>query len=377
MSGTNDDVSITVGASQIAGWETVTITRSAEMFPNYFSFSMTEEFSQDPNTILAIPGKGICQVKIGSDLVVTGYVDRYTTSIDAHSHNVEITGRGLCEDLADCSVDITNESSPFYNGAVAVESAIDLAEKLAATSKLNARIAVSDRGPPIPKLLVAPGETSYELLEKVCRYAGYLIYEDETGTVVLDRAGTAKMASGFAQGVNVEAATSSLSVEQRFTTYTIMASTVDQATEGAKVDVSNKRATAKDDALIAMGRVRPRIIISQQTDGNADFADRMVKWEMARRNGRSQSVQLTCDSWRDSAGKLWQPNRLAPVNLPALKVVNAEWLIATVVFRKDQGGTHADIQLMPPDAFSIEPTTLTLFDRELDAKAPAALDGVS
>jgi prophage tail gpP-like protein len=374
----SDDVSITVGTSQIAGWETVTITRSAELFPNFFAFSMTEEFSQDPNTILAIPGKGICQVKIGPDLVITGYVDRYTTSIAPHSHNVEITGRGLCEDLSDCSVDITNASSPFFNGQVAVASAIDLAEKLAAASGLKARLAVSDAGAPIPKLLVAPGETSYELLEKVCRYAGYLIYEDETGCVVLDRAGTAKMASGFAQGVNVEAATASLSMEQRFTKYTILASTVDQATEGAAVDVSQKRATAVDEGLLAMGRVRPRIIISQQTDGNADFAQRMVNWEMARRYGRSQSVQLTCDSWRDSAGALWQPNRLATVNLPALKLVNAQWLIATVVFRKDQGGTHADVQLMPPDAFSIEPTILTPFDRELDAKAPAANpDGVS
>ena len=61
----------------------------------------------------------------------------------------------------------------------------------------------------------------------------YLVYEDERGQVVLDRGGTKKMASGFVQGVNVEAATASLSVQDRFTDITVMYSSIDQTSEGA------------------------------------------------------------------------------------------------------------------------------------------------
>ena len=77
--------------------------------------------------------------------------------------------------------------------------------------------------------------------------------------------------------------------------------------------------------------------------------------------------KLTCDSWRDSAGKLWQPNYLATVDLPTLKLSKVKWIIATVTFRKDASGTHADLTLMPPDAFSVQPSTLNIFDREFNA----------
>ncbi|MGI4940908.1 MAG: phage baseplate assembly protein [Janthinobacterium lividum] len=76
------------------------------------------------------------------------------------------------------------------------------------------------------------------------------------------------------------------------------------------------------------------------------------------RNGRSQTISLTCDSWRDSAGTLWQPNALARVDVPIMRLVNQFWIISEVIYRQDDDGTRADLLLMPPDAFQPEPTAL-------------------
>jgi prophage tail gpP-like protein len=387
---TNDAIMITADGRKISAWKSIAITRSAEMFPNSFAFTMSEEFSNDPSKILINPGKGICQVFLGEDLVITGYVDRYTAAIRPGAHDVEITGRGLGEDLVDCSADLTNPDSPIFNGQISAANALDLAQKLCKLPGISVRSAVADLGRPIRLFQIYPGETPYELIERVGRYAGYLVYEDESGAVVLDRVGTLKMASGFAQGVNIEAASCSLSVDQRFSDYHVIWGTVNQLSEGTGVILPNQRATATDEAMKNdLKRNRPRIIVSTQIDGTPDggpeFALRMAIWEKTRRFGRSQAVQITCDSWRDSAGKLWQPNYLAPVHIPALKLVNTEWIIATVVYRKDQSGTHADLTLMPPDAFSVQPSTLQLFDNEIgraiaqsqDPAPPSTLTGPS
>ena len=117
-------------------------------------------------------------------------------------------------------------------------------------------------------------------------------------------------------------------------------------------------------------RYRPMLIPSEQgdatitTDQGGDgqpypVTRQRVQWEINRRAGRSQVIELTCDSWRDTGGLLWAVNTLAPVSLPALKATPSEpWLIVEVVFRRDESGPHADIVLMPPGAFAPEPIVL-------------------
>ena len=356
-----NDIAIVIGNNTISGWGAVSITRSVELFPNSFTVTAADPYFGDATQATTFPGGPgeKCRVYIGTDLVVTGYVDRYGVSISTGAHQIVISGRGLCEDLTDCSADLLN--SPDVQGAtITAANALDLAQKLCKSFNITARCAVSDLGKPIGPFTVALGETSYEIIERVARFAGYLVYEDEKGALVLDRVGTNKMASGFAMPGNIEAASSTLSIDQRFSQYTVVWSTVNQYADVNPI--ANNRADVKDST---MPRYRPRIIVSEQTDPDYDIAVARANWEWARRIGRSQAIGLTCDSWRDSDGTLWTPNCLASIDAPALKITNAEWIIGTVTFRKDQSGTHADLILMPPEAFQPEPAPLYLWDREL------------
>jgi prophage tail gpP-like protein len=235
---------------------------------------------------------------------------------------------------------------------------------------ITARSAVSDLGVPIPSFQVPLGETPYQIIESVARYAGFLVYEDYTGALILDRVGTRSHASGFALPGNIEAINAERSVDQRFSEYLIVWYGVDQLADLGTL--LNRRANVSDTTL---GEYRLRIIVSeqiapaadpaQQATANDAVAKQRANWEFARRLGRSQAASITCDSWRDSSGALWTPNWLAPVEAPRADITGANWIIGSVTYRKDMSGTHADLILMPPDAFNPEPNPLNLFDNEL------------
>lgn len=365
ISQTPDEIAIVIGGNRIVGWESASITRSVEAFPNSFTVTAADQFPDDATKATVFPsGPGEkCQIFIGSDLILTGYVDRYAINIGGGRHDVTIAGRGICEDLVDCSADLRNNPA-VTGGTITASNALDLAQKLCGAQKIAARLGsgVTDPGKPINALTVALGETPYEIIERVARYSQFLVYEDENGALVLDHVGTDSMASGFTMPGNIEGASSTLSFDQRFSQYIIVWNSVAQYSEVNPL--TNQSAIAVDETM-PPSRPRVRIIVSEQYDPSLDLAQARANWEKARRIGRSQAINLTCDSWRDTSGTLWQPNKLAPINASALKILNASWIIGTVTFRKDASGTHADLVLMPPDAFSPEPAPLYLWDREI------------
>jgi prophage tail gpP-like protein len=72
-----------------------------------------------------------------------------------------------------------------------------IAQRLTKAYGITARSAVGDIGVLIPSVHILLGETPYQIIESVTRYAGYLVYEDATGALVLDRVGPQSQASGF------------------------------------------------------------------------------------------------------------------------------------------------------------------------------------
>jgi prophage tail gpP-like protein len=160
------------------------------------------------------------------------------------------------------------------------------------------------------------------------------------------------------------------SVNQRYSEYLIVWFGVDQLADLG--DLSNRRADKLDATL---GEFRLKIIVSEQIAPSPDaalqatsndvIAQQRANWECGRRIGRSQAAEITCDNWRDDAGMLWTPNRLAPIEAPKADITGAQWIIGTVTYRKDLSGTHADVILMPPHAFDPDPNPLNLFDAEL------------
>lgn len=354
-----DQLVLKVDGKQLSGWTEVAVTRGIEQLPNTFSIAATEASPVASDALMVQEGAA-CTVTLGSDLVLTGYVDTVAPSMVAGAHAVQIIGRGKCQDLTDCSAE-------WPNGQISGANALEIAQKLAKPYGITAKNLAS-AGPTVPQFNITFGETPAEILDLVCRHAALLWYEGADGNLILNQAGKDKAGSGFQEGQNVQAATVMKSKLNCYSDYVCTMLAVN--TSGVIEDKNLFFFTAKDPGV---KRHRLMYVVADQVIGGQDLAKKRALWEAARRAGRGQQVRITVDSWRDGKGKLWEPNTLAPVTLPRFKLKEAGLCIAEVTYRLGlESGRTADLLLMPKEAFQPEPIVL---QPQIPGLTPAAAKG--
>jgi|HubBroStandDraft_3_1064219.scaffolds.fasta_scaffold00005_26 prophage tail gpP-like protein len=345
--GAADVLALIIAGQQWIGWQRVAVTRSMDTVPASFDIQVTERYPTTGDVSIK-PGDA-CQVKIGGDLVITGYVDRYAAAVTGTDHTVRIAGRSKSQDLVDCSAFIGDKGDPSFQ--VKGGTALSIAQQLARPYDVEIS-SIAGPGAQIPQFNINLGETAWEIIDRITRYSKLIAYDLPDGSVVMAQAGTETMASGVQEGENVEQASVSFSLDQRYSDYEgHLLST------GVFGNDTGQAATRVGQVVNDAGvpRFRKRYIISEQSQMGHFLAHDRSIWECNRRAGRSQAVNVTCDAWRDAAGALWSPNHLTPIRLPALKLPDENWLIAQVSYTRDETGQHALLVLMPKEAFSPEP----------------------
>lgn len=356
-----DDLTISSGGFDITGWTNVRVTRGIERLPSDFSIGMTELYPGELDRLELPPGAA-CQVRLGQDPVVTGYVDHYIPSISAGDHSIQVSGRSKCSDLIDCAAE-------WPGGQLSNQTVLGIARRLAAVygpsingvaEGISVATDVSDL-PVLPQANLMLGESAFDIIDRMARFSAVLAYDLADGSLFLSRAGTRRAASGFVGGVNVQQAYIDFSADQIYSDYNAYIQSVDTFTDLGQG--GNQIYTVKD---LNCKRNRALVIISEGGGLGNDVAIKRAEWEAARRFGRSRVIRLTADSWRDSAGALWEPNTLVPVHLPRLKFSAESMLISEVTFLKNSySGTTAEITLMAPEAFLPQPINLTPLYGEL------------
>lgn len=359
-----NDLTLAIDNCFYSGWTRARVTRGIERCPSDFEVTMTELFPGefDSLTLDVFPGQSF-ELYLGppnrGNLVITGFVDRFTPSIDAHLHSITLAGRGKCQDLVDCS-------AVWPSGQIKSSTVLDTAQKLAAYYDITVSAAdAEDVGLPIDQLNIAFTETPWDVIEKLCRYRALLAYDQPDGNLILSRSGTQAHSSGFQTGKNVQRAAITYSSDQRYSEYQAY-----QLSMSLREDVGgiSPLVVVKDPTIT---RFRRKNIIAESNDGGdgsphggGTVAKMRAQWEASRRWGRSAQLQLTVDSWCDEAGKLWTPNWLVPLDLPELKIEGKRWVISEVSYHMDEQGTSADLTIMPPEAF--EPAPILLFPVKVD-----------
>lgn len=358
-----DDLTLVTNGQRISGWTSITVVRGIERFPSGFNISMTERFPGEFGKLLLYPGDPV-QVVLGADVVVTGYVDDFTPTLNASTHSIAVSGRGKCQDLVDCS--------HFYQGCQMTNiTPLAMAIKLATPYGIDVSSDVG-AGAAVPVWQLQWGETPYNILEPVARNSQMLIYENPDGSLRLSQA--MRPAAGqrypvVAEGVNIESIAMRWSMAQRFSQY---------IGRSLPMDTMSDAGTGPDVIAIVtdpgVPRLRVRSIIAETGDTtDYQITKARTNWEAARRAGRSLQATLTVDSWRDDSGNLWQPNTIVTLTAPTVHVPRVNWLVSDVTYRRDATGTHADLVLMPPEAFSVQP--VNLFPTQRDVVAGAANGG--
>ncbi|MFL4556347.1 phage baseplate assembly protein [Yersinia kristensenii] len=346
----SDDLTLEVGGRAITGWSKIQVTRSIEKLPSSFELSLMDRYPASEWQQWVNPGDA-CVVKLGNDAVLSGYIDSWDNKISGTTHEVNAKGRSKCQDLVDCSAE-------WPNSVISQSTVLQIAQKLAEPYGIKVTSDITDMAV-VPKFTLNWGETAQAVIEHVTRWAALLYYDQPDGNLYLTRVGQRKAASGVEQGVNILSANLHTDINQRFIDYTGVALSNNAMARRPASGGNNISALVRtQDTELAQqlpNRHRNKIIIVESTMNSENLVRNSLDWSINRNNGRSKMLSVQVDHWRDRNNQLWETNSLIPITIPSMGLKDELWLLSSVTYLKDANGTVANMTLMPPEAFAVQP----------------------
>lgn len=338
----------------LTGWKAARISRSIEVGASSFDLIC----SADANTLKLIGREGApAKISIGDDTVITGYVETIQQAIAPRMHEITISGRGKLGDLVDCScrIDRVNPNATLQ----ALCTSIANPYSVGVTVAENGTREMLDGLPALPRRIISITETAWEVIERYARYCGVLVYETETGDLMISMAGLNNGSSGLALGHNIEAIVCTKSTLGTFSTYNAVLSAYSAGVDDEGIPNMPVVTVVATGPAGNANRLRPTYFVSEQSATDRRFIEKRVNWMASRAYGRSRRVRILADNWRDSSGSPWTPNVNYPVSADLAGIPeNTMLLLAAVTFIRDANGTHAELNFGPRQGFLPEPVAL-------------------
>ena len=341
MLDTANAVSLTVDGLDYGGWKSVEITAGLERQARDFTLRITWQW---PGQTVSLPIRqgSKCQVRIGADLILTGWIFATPISYDDKQITLTITGRSLTADLVDCSA--INKPGQWKNQGV-----FNIVKALAAPYGLAVRSEIPETGS-LSDHTVEPGETVFESIDRLLTLFRVFSTDDAKGSVVLAKPGSeGRAVDALELGENVLSADAPLDFSTVFSEYHVLgqrSGTDDEFAEQAAeitASVSDERTTRK--------RV---LIIHENGQMTPALAKSRANWERGQRMGKALSTNYKVQGWRQSNGQLWRHNMLVRV-VDRLIGFDRDMLIAEITYGLGPQGTTTTLVLGPPDGFEPEP----------------------
>lgn len=361
------DVLLKVNGREFGGWKRVRVTRGIEAIAGGFELEISDRWNGQ-RVSWPIVEEDECVLSIGDEKVITGYVDRRRLSYNATDHGFEVSGRDKAGMLVDCSAVL--DKWEFSNLSV-LELAQNLGRPFGITITLDTGLVPSKvklktrknagrvtsggstgrkSGLGVPnnpkKFSVNPGDSAFEVLDKICRMAGLVPVSNGMGAIVLTRAGSARVDTALVQGENILAASAEFDVSQRYSLYEVTGQHPGSDDWFGEA-VAGIRADATDANIRRTSRV---LLIRAECAMTPEAAQSRAAWEAKVRAARGDAVSITVQGWHTDAGVLWPINSVVRVHSPMI-AVSGEMLITQTVFSLDDSGTTTELTLRRPDAY--------------------------
>ena len=337
----SDIVKLTVNNVDYAGWKSVRIESGLERIARSFELSVTEFWPGSGNNARRIFPGDLCEIRIGNDLVCTGYVDATPIDYDATSITIMIRGRSKTADLVDCSADTTTGQ---FKG-LKVEA---IAAKMAGPYGLSI-ITETDTGNVLTEHQIQQGESAFESLDRLAKLRQVLITDNAEGNVVIASPGSGGSASSALElGVNILTGSAGFDYSEVY----------------SKIVVKGQQTGTDDNfgATVAQARgessgglTRHRVLIVRQSgQADSDTCKKRAQYEQQLRAAKAQEVRYRVAGWRQSDGSLWRVNQYISI-VDVIMQPTSRLLISECIFTLDSSGMVTELIAMPSDAFLTEP----------------------
>lgn len=370
-------MSLEVGGMRYEGWKSQHISQGIEQLAGTFSLEVTDIWPEQTTSWTIEPGAA-CTLKIGTDVMITGYVDVVRTKFTNTEHSITIEGRDRTGDLVDCSA-----AASEWTGLAFEHIAVELCKpfgievqtqletgpggysaKKPGKAKATATKAGAGGGK-LPRKASNTGETVHRLLEKLAKIQGVLLVSDRKGGLMITRAGLNGRANDMlVLGENLLTVDYERSFANLFSEITVKGQAHGATTPGVtrlsgaasvKPTATVKRASTAGGTTVtnaSIERYRPLTIMAEDQADAKRCADRAA-WEAGTREAKSKKIVVTVQGWRQSDGSLWEINTLVRLRCPWVRE-DEDMLISNIEYGIDMaGGTVCGMTLYPPKAYDV------------------------
>jgi len=338
----NNEVTLRVNGTDFKGWLEVEIVAGIERQARDFSLAITRNWPGATDIPRRVRPGDVCEVWIGSDKLLTGYVDATPISYDSRQVSVGVKGRSKTADLVDCSAN-------FGKGQWRGRKIESIAKDLAAVYGIGI-ITEVDTGNAIAEHQIQPGETVFESLSRMLALRQLLSTDDADGNLVLVNPGSGGRAgTALELGKNIKTADAALDYKDVYGTYICKGQRA-----GTDLDAAENIAESASQATDKNVK-RPRTLILTQTGQvTTQMCRDRVNYEALYRAAKALETTYTVQGWRQQDGSLWLPNQLVRVRDGVIGF-DDDMLIIEVAYRISGSGTTASIKVGPPAGYIPSP----------------------
>jgi len=339
------EVALIVGGRRYSGWKSIRVTRSIESIAGSFALEVSDRWGGQDQP-WPIVEEDACRVEIGDEVVIDGYVDKRSLSLSASQRALSYSGRDRAAALVDCSAILKHWT--FRNVSLADFAAV-IAKPFGVRVSVQPGLVLAKAD----KLVVQPGDSAFEAIQRAAKDAQVLVVSDGAGGVVITRAGS-KRATSLIEGINILSALVEYDGADRYHRYVI--ATQMAGTDEASGETSRIQAEATDEGVRRTDRV---LLIRPDKGYSVADARRRADWEARTRAARGETVTVVVQGWTQPNGTLWPINALVRVTSPGIGV-DGDMLISQVEHSIGNAGQIAQLRCVRPDAFTPEPQAATV-----------------
>jgi prophage tail gpP-like protein len=197
----------------------------------------------------------------------------------------------------------------------------------------------------IPRAQITPGETAFQMIERLARAQGVTLTGTADGKLKARKGDAPRQrhAGGLFEGRNIISADAVHDWTGRHSKVTVRG----QRVIGHGADALEIEAVANDTTV---NRNRPLIVVVTD-DTDTDRAKTRAKNHRDRAAGRSLTASMTVQGFRDEGGTVWEPGRLVWVESETLQI-QQDMLLETATFEQtNTGGSTTRLDLVDPRAY--------------------------
>jgi prophage tail gpP-like protein len=344
VTGFDNECTLTIDGKAYGGWLRVEVQRSIEQIAGGYVLQLTSRYPGADAPVQLREGLA-CEVRLGTDLVISGYIDEYETDDTSTSSSVRVSGRDKTADLVDCSaIYKTGQWRGVRLQQIVADVAKPFGIKVVVDSSTNT-------GEVFKRFALEEGEKAFDAIDRACRLRGVLVTSTPDGNLLLTTASTVSSGVRLVEGVNMTRFNSKHSWKERHSEIILKGQVPGDDEEYAEA-AAHLKASAKDAEI---SRYRPLVVMAEHGTSTKSLAERAA-WEVKVRMGRGKRGGCTVVGWRTGRdgqeGPLWQPNTLVQVSSPRMGL-DMELLIIGCSYQLTEQGRMTELTFARREAFEL------------------------